>query len=101
MSPAAAREIECAMQATIRAELARDDIALAFGYRVQSASPVLALFKRLVAERYELSSRMEVNRGCTLALTVAHIGVAAGLEVDGELIALGAGNACRSLTHCA
>jgi hypothetical protein len=30
---------------------------------------------------------MEVNRGAALALTVAHIGVAAGLEVDGERMA--------------
>jgi hypothetical protein len=42
MPPAVAREIECAMQKTIRAELARDDTAMGCGYRVQSASPVLA-----------------------------------------------------------
>ena len=34
-------------------------------------------------------SRMEVYLGTTLALTVANIGVATGLEVDGD--------ACRSL----
>ena len=32
-------------------------------------------------------SRMEVYLGRTLALTVAHIGVAAGLEIDGERMA--------------
>ena len=36
---------------------------------------------------YVTSSRMEVYRGSTLALTVAHIGVAAGLEIDGERMA--------------
>jgi len=30
---------------------------------------------------------MEVYRGSTLALTVAHIGMAAGLEIDGERMA--------------
>ena len=52
---------------------------------VQSASPALALVS-LVAEGFAPSSRMEVYRGSTLALTVASIGVAAGLEVE-ELIA--------------
>jgi hypothetical protein len=36
---------------------------------------------------YVVSSRMEVYRGSTLALVVDNIGVAAGLEVNGELIA--------------
>ena len=42
---------------------------------MQSASPVLA-------QGFAPSGRMEVYRGSTLALTVASIGVAAGLEVN-------------------
>src|SRR6516162_8591214 len=54
---------------------------------VRSASPVLALCKRLIAEGYEPSSRMEVYGGSTLALTVASIGAAAGLEVNSHVTA--------------
>ena len=52
---------------------------------MRSASLVLSTVQAPVG--YVTSSRMEVYRGSTLALTVASIGVAAGLEVNSHVTA--------------
>jgi hypothetical protein len=73
------------MTNAILANLSSDSIATALGITVRSASPVLALCRKLIASStYASSTPLDAYRGETLCLKVRSIGEAAQLEVNGE-----------------
>jgi hypothetical protein len=69
---------------TIHAELIGSDVCTAAGITVRSATPVLALCRRLIATGHDSATALHVYRGNTLALRVRSIGEAADLEIDGK-----------------
>jgi hypothetical protein len=68
--------------ATIYAEIVGDDFCQAIGLTARSASPVLALCRKLLESGVDPRTRLEAYRGDVLCLHVRSIGEAAGLEVN-------------------
>jgi hypothetical protein len=68
----------------IRAELARDDHAIARGIVTRGSSPVLKLCRLLVDAGHDPSTPLEAWRNGVLCLRVRSIGEAAGLELNGD-----------------
>lgn len=68
----------------VSAEITGDDTCTALGMTVRAAAPVLTMCRKLLAAGYDPTLRLECYRGHVLALTVASIGQAARLEVNGD-----------------
>jgi hypothetical protein len=68
----------------IRAELHKSNQATAAGITVRSASPVLALCRKLVAMGFNPSEPLEAYRGATMCLRVRSIGEGARLRIAGN-----------------
>jgi hypothetical protein len=73
------------MTNAILANLSSDSIATALGITVRSASPVLAMCRKLIeCSTYAHETPLNAYRGKTLSLRVRSIGEAAQLEINGE-----------------
>jgi hypothetical protein len=73
------------MSNVIIAELSSDSYATALGYTVRSASPVLAMCRKLIeCSTYAPETPLNAYRGNTLCLKVRSIGEGARLEIDGK-----------------
>ncbi len=68
----------------IRGTLVGSDTAKANGITVRSNTPALDLCRRLIDGGADPRSKLELYRGDTLALTIANVGVAARLTVNGK-----------------
>ena len=68
----------------IKAKLTGSDTVCAEAISVTSASPVLALCRKLIAYGFDPAIPIHVFRGDTLALTVRSIGEGARLEIRGD-----------------
>ena len=68
----------------VRAELAWDDHATAYGIVARGSSPVLKLCRLLVDAGHDPSTPLEAWRNGVLCLRVRSIGEAAGLELNGD-----------------
>jgi hypothetical protein len=69
------------IQEAVRAELRRDDTAMALGIKAIGYAPVIALCRALLKAGTDPTLPLEVWRGNVLALTVRSIGKAALLTV--------------------
>jgi hypothetical protein len=68
----------------ITARLDGSDYASAEGIHITSASPVLALCRKLIALGYDQALPLVAYRGSTLALRIRSIGEGARLEIRGD-----------------
>jgi hypothetical protein len=69
---------------TIRAELFGSDTCKVAGITAIDTAPVLALCRKLLAAGVSPDRTVEVYRGAELAFTIASVGQAANLEINGH-----------------
>jgi hypothetical protein len=68
----------------IRADLTGTNTCTAAGVTARASAPVLALCRELLAAGVDPDRAMQVYRRATLSLHIRSIGVAAGLEINGD-----------------